>query len=57
MGLKENTHFFKMEMSMSETLKQWINVKFWLGIHSPKVDNTFFPSYKADGDPGVNKQD
>lgn len=39
---------------MSETLKQWIDVKFGLGIHSL---THFSLSYKAGGDPGVNKQD
>ena len=58
MGLIENINFFIMEISMSETLKQWIKMKFRLGIHSLKMDNTFFfPFHKADGDPGVNTQD
>lgn len=47
-----------MERSMSETQKQWTEIKFRLGIHTVKMGKAFLlSSHKADGDHGVNRQD
>lgn len=46
-----------MEMSISDTSKQWIKMKFRLGTDTLKMGKTIFFSHKADGDHAVNKQD